>query len=56
VQYEKFYAGASFIVRGHAYRETPWDEFHQIVDDLMASYSAPGVLQGQAKGSAKTAA
>jgi 4-hydroxyphenylacetate 3-monooxygenase len=44
-QYEKFYAGASFIVRGHAYRETSWDEFHKIVDDLMASYSAPGVSQ-----------
>ena len=42
LQYEKFYAGAPFIVRGHAYRETPWEEFHQIVDDLMASYSAPG--------------
>ena len=37
-QYEKFYAGASFIVRGHAYRETPWDEFDFIVDELMASY------------------
>ena len=44
--YEKFYAGAPFIVRGHAYRETPWEEFHQIVDDLMASYSAPGDEEG----------
>src|SRR5439155_3076471 len=44
-QYEKFYAGASFIVRGHAYREAPWDEFHKIVDDLMAGYGAPGVPQ-----------
>ena len=43
LQYEKFYAGASFIVRGHVYRETPWDEFHQIVDDLMASYGTPGI-------------
>jgi len=56
LQYEKFYAGASFIVRGHAYRETPWDEFHQIVDDLMASYSVPGAPEEQAKRSAKTAA
>src|SRR3989442_10908955 len=46
LQYEKFYAGAPFIVRGHAYRETPWEEFHQIVDDLMASYSAPGDGEG----------
>ena len=40
-QYEKFYAGASFIVRNHAYRETPWNEFHGIVDSLMASYDVP---------------
>ena len=38
LQYEKFYAGASFIVRNHAYRETPWSEFHGIVDGLMNSY------------------
>jgi len=25
LQYEKFYAGASFIVRNHNYREAPWD-------------------------------
>src|SRR5215510_2053118 len=56
LQYEKFYAGASFIVRGHAYRETPWDEFHRIVDDLMASYGVPGVSEAQAKGEAKSAA
>lgn len=40
-QYEKFYAGASFIVRNHAFRETPWDDFHAIVDDLMATYDVP---------------
>ena len=39
LQYEKFYAGASFIVRNHNFRETPWEEFHKVVDDLMASYS-----------------
>ena len=38
LQYEKFYAGASFIVRNHAYRETPWNEFHGIVEGLMSSY------------------
>ena len=40
-QYEKFYAGASFIVRNHSYRETPWDAFNQVVDDRMASYDVP---------------
>jgi 4-hydroxyphenylacetate 3-monooxygenase len=40
-QYEKFYAGASFIVRNHSYREAPWDEFHNIADNLLASYGVP---------------
>lgn len=40
-QYEKFYAGASFIVRNHNYREAPWDEFRQYADDLLASYNIP---------------
>ena len=25
MQYEKFYAGASFIIRNHSYRETDWN-------------------------------
>jgi 4-hydroxyphenylacetate 3-monooxygenase len=37
-QYEKFYAGAPFIVRNHAFRETDWAAFNKLVDDLMASY------------------
>ncbi len=41
LQYEKFYAGASFIVRNHSFREAPWEGFHGIVDDLMASYDIP---------------
>ncbi|HEX2197329.1 MAG TPA: 4-hydroxyphenylacetate 3-hydroxylase C-terminal domain-containing protein, partial [Burkholderiales bacterium] len=40
-QYEKFYAGASFIIRNHNFREAPWEAFHGVVDDLMASYDAP---------------
>ena len=43
-QYEKFYAGASFIVRGHSFREAPWGAFDKIVDDLMASYDVPQSL------------
>jgi 4-hydroxyphenylacetate 3-monooxygenase len=45
-QYEKFYAGASFIVRSHAYREADWAAFNKIVDDLMASYDYPGARAG----------
>jgi 4-hydroxyphenylacetate 3-monooxygenase len=40
-QYEKFYAGASFIVRNHNFREAPWARYHKVVDDLMASYDIP---------------
>lgn len=41
LQYEKFYAGASFIIRNHNFRETPWEHFHKVVEDLMASYDIP---------------
>jgi 4-hydroxyphenylacetate 3-monooxygenase len=40
-QYEKFYAGASFIVRNHNHREAPWDAFHRYADELLASYGVP---------------
>ena len=38
LQYEKFYAGASFIIRNHSYRETDWGEFNKLVEDFMATY------------------
>jgi 4-hydroxyphenylacetate 3-monooxygenase len=41
-QYEKFYAGASFIIRNHSFREADWGEFNKLVEDLMASYDYPG--------------
>jgi len=41
LQYEKFYAGASFIIRNHNFREAPWEGFHKVVDDLMGSYDIP---------------
>ena len=53
-QYEKFYAGASFIVRNHNFREAPWDAYHKVVDDLMASYDVPNA-DGQKGGSSKPA-
>lgn len=45
-QYEKFYAGASFIVRGHNHREAPWQHFHQVVEKLMAGYDIPEQYRG----------
>ncbi len=40
-QYEKFYAGASFIVRNHNFREAPWAMFDGVVDSLTGSYGVP---------------
>ena len=40
-QYEKFYAGASFIIRNHSYREAPWEMFHGVVDGLLGGYDVP---------------
>ena len=40
-QYEKFYAGASFIVRNYSHTLAPWADLHGIVDGLMNSYDAP---------------
>jgi 4-hydroxyphenylacetate 3-monooxygenase len=42
LQYEKFYAGASFIVRNYSHMLAPWAELHGIVDGLMNGYDAPG--------------
>jgi 4-hydroxyphenylacetate 3-monooxygenase len=42
LQYEKFYAGASFIIRNHSYRETDWNAFNALIDKVMAGYDAPG--------------
>ena len=47
LQYEKFYAGASFIVRNHSFREAPWNDFHRVVDELMASYGVPAPRDAQ---------
>ncbi len=41
MQYEKFYAGASFIIRNHSFREAPWEYFHEVVDGLLKSYDVP---------------
>jgi 4-hydroxyphenylacetate 3-monooxygenase len=40
-QYERFYAGASFIVRNHTFRETDWKELNGLVETLMGTYSFP---------------
>ena len=34
-QYEKFFPGASFIVRNHNFREAPWGKWHGIVGEIL---------------------
>ncbi len=41
LQYEKFYAGASFIIRNHNHREAPWNHYHALVEEAMAAYDIP---------------
>ena len=41
--YEKFYAGAYFVIRNHSFREAPWEEFHSIVDRQLKAMTLPGV-------------
>ena len=41
-QYENFFAGPSFIVRNHSFREAPWSAFGAVVDGLLDSIPVPG--------------
>ena len=40
-QYEKFYAGAGFVVSDYSNRVAPWAEFDAIVDRLLDGYDVP---------------
>jgi len=40
-QYEKFYAGASFIIRNHCFREADWPGFEAYAERLLDSYDVP---------------
>jgi 4-hydroxyphenylacetate 3-monooxygenase len=38
-QYEMFYAGATFVTKGHSFRTFEWDRCTQLVDYMLDSYS-----------------
>ena len=40
-QYENFYAGPAFIVRGHSFRIARWDQFNALVEGFMRSIPDP---------------
>jgi 4-hydroxyphenylacetate 3-monooxygenase len=39
--YEKFYAGAPFVVRNQSFREAPWDAYRGLVTRLMEDLAVP---------------
>ncbi len=45
-QYEMFYAGAPFIVRGYSFRNYGYEQAVERVDEFLAGYSADGDLVG----------
>ncbi|GFZ73856.1 Uncharacterized protein ALO70_02039 [Pseudomonas amygdali pv. eriobotryae] len=40
-QYEKFYAGASFIVKNYSFMHADWAGLHDVTDKLLESYTVP---------------
>jgi 4-hydroxyphenylacetate 3-monooxygenase len=45
-QYEMFYAGATFVTKGHAFRSYDWKRASGLVDDMLGSYSLESGLSG----------
>jgi len=43
-QYEMFYAGATFVTRGHAYRTYDWKSATGLVENMLGSYSLEAEL------------
>jgi 4-hydroxyphenylacetate 3-monooxygenase len=41
-QYEMFYAGASFVTRGHSFRTYDWDRGARMLDGVLDSYDLEG--------------
>jgi 4-hydroxyphenylacetate 3-monooxygenase len=47
-QYEMFYAGASFVTKGHSYRTFDWDRCTGLLDRMLDGYSLADDLAGAA--------
>ena len=45
-QYEMFYAGATFVTKGHSFRTFDWDRCTGLVDRMLDSYSLADELAG----------
>jgi 4-hydroxyphenylacetate 3-monooxygenase len=49
LQYEKFFPGASFVVRNHNYREAPWTAWQDRIDTILNRMTPPGELNQAAE-------
>jgi 4-hydroxyphenylacetate 3-monooxygenase len=45
LQYEMFYAGASFVTRGHSFRTYDWSQATGLVDEMLAGYDRDGEIE-----------
>ncbi|RKR31318.1 MULTISPECIES: 4-hydroxyphenylacetate 3-hydroxylase N-terminal domain-containing protein [Paraburkholderia] len=43
-QYEMFYAGATFVTKGHAFRSYNWKDCSNLVENMLGSYSLASAL------------
>lgn len=46
-QYEMFYAGATFVTKGHSFRTFDWDRCTALVDQMLDSYSLEDELENE---------
>ena len=49
-QYEMFYAGATFVTRGHAFRTYDWNAATSLLDGMLSSYDLAGEVAGKTGG------
>ena len=48
-QYEMFYAGATFVTKGHSYRCYDWQTAGSLVDRMLASYTLENELPAEVR-------
>ena len=48
-QYEMFYAGATFVTKGHSFRTFDWDQCTSLVDQMLESYELDDELPDEAQ-------
>jgi 4-hydroxyphenylacetate 3-monooxygenase len=54
-QYEMFFAGATFVTKGHAFRTYDWKSASSLLDRMLASYDLSDDLAGSGKPSRSVA-